>query len=507
MSFLPVVERELRLKSRRSRTYYSRCAMAVVATLMSLGIITVSLSAGRNPTQIGQDLFRASALAAFVFSLLAGITVTADCLSEEKRDGTLGLLFLTDLKGYDVVLGKLVAASLPVFYLLVAAIPVLALPFFLGGVTAGEFWRMAAALLAALFFSLSVGMFVSAISRDSRRAFAAATTMVAALTLAPLLISLRIVSPGTIWTAALAALPGPGLVFLGVDESKYTTMRDGFWRSLFVLLLLSVALLAVASLLLPHAWQDRAVRSRPAASREINAPLRRRQARRKKLLGGNPVVWLAERTRLNTWAAQAFWILIVALWLAGFSALRNRALALPMVFAAVYALHAVVKCWVAWEASRRIAEDKRSGALELLLTTPLGERPVLAGWLIGLKRRFLWPFVTLCALDVHLWWSGESGEWLLAMVAIVGLLLADSYTICWVGLWLGLNARNSTHAFLRTIGQVLMFPWLAFLGVLGIWGVLAHGKNFPPDFPALAIAWFLVSYMLDFGFVAGPFTN
>ena len=31
-------------------------------------------------------------------------SVTADALSSEKRNGTLGLLFLTDLKGYDIVL-------------------------------------------------------------------------------------------------------------------------------------------------------------------------------------------------------------------------------------------------------------------------------------------------------------------------------------------------------------------------------------------------------------------
>ena len=43
---------------------------------------------------------------AFIFCLLAGVFLTADCLSEEKREGTLGLLFLTSLKGYDVVLGK-----------------------------------------------------------------------------------------------------------------------------------------------------------------------------------------------------------------------------------------------------------------------------------------------------------------------------------------------------------------------------------------------------------------
>ena len=63
-----------------------------------------------------------------IYCLFSGRISTADCLSEEKREGTLGLLFLTDLKGYDVVLGKLAATSVSAFYGLLAALPVLAVP-------------------------------------------------------------------------------------------------------------------------------------------------------------------------------------------------------------------------------------------------------------------------------------------------------------------------------------------------------------------------------------------
>src|SRR6184192_1889866 len=154
MTFLPIVERELRLKARRSRTYWLRCGMVLAFAVLSFGILAVDWSTGRNPTEMGQHLFWALSGLAFASALLAGPVVTADCLSEEKREGTLGLLFLTHLKGYDVVLGKLAATSVPVLYCLVAAIPILALPFFFGGVTPGEFWRMTAVLLTTLLFSL-----------------------------------------------------------------------------------------------------------------------------------------------------------------------------------------------------------------------------------------------------------------------------------------------------------------------------------------------------------------
>jgi hypothetical protein len=80
---------------------------------------------------------------AFIWCLFEGPRNTADALSEEKREGTLGLLFLTDLKGYDVVLGKLLATSLTSFYGVLAIVPPLSIPLLLGGVTVGSSgaWR------------------------------------------------------------------------------------------------------------------------------------------------------------------------------------------------------------------------------------------------------------------------------------------------------------------------------------------------------------------------------
>ena len=106
----------------------------------------------------------------YLYCLFAGVFRTADCLSEEKREGTLGLLFLTDLKGYDIVFGKLAATSLNAFYGILALFPVMAIPLLVGGVTIGEFWRVVLVAVNTLFFSLAVGMFCSSISRDERRA-------------------------------------------------------------------------------------------------------------------------------------------------------------------------------------------------------------------------------------------------------------------------------------------------------------------------------------------------
>src|SRR6266513_2901038 len=169
MTFLPIVERELRVAARRRGTYLLRFLLALVALVFWFLLL---VSARSSSAEKGQILFMAIGIIALGFSLLAGVFLTADCLSEEKREGTLGLLFLTELKGYDVVLGKLMATSLHAFYGLLAVLPLLALPLLMGGVTAGEFWRVTVVLIATLLLSLAVGMVVSGFCRETRQAMA-----------------------------------------------------------------------------------------------------------------------------------------------------------------------------------------------------------------------------------------------------------------------------------------------------------------------------------------------
>src|SRR6185436_11451100 len=140
MTLLPVVHRELRVASRELNTYRVRFLAALIPVLFcifSLLIITFL----REPPIPGRNLFYILTWIAFIFVTVTGFCLTADSIAEEKRDATLGLLFLTDLKGYDVVLGKICGAGIRGLYALLATFPVLALPLMMGGSGAGEFAR------------------------------------------------------------------------------------------------------------------------------------------------------------------------------------------------------------------------------------------------------------------------------------------------------------------------------------------------------------------------------
>src|SRR5262245_63312723 len=151
MTFLPIVARELRVASRRRATYWIRIGAAVAVII--IGTFIFLMMQRDSPNYIAKTLFGILTGSAVLYSLLSGIRDTADCLSSEKREGTLGLLFLTDLKGYDVVIGKMAANSLNAFYGVLAVLPMLAVPLLMGGVGLGEFGRIALVTVNTLFFS------------------------------------------------------------------------------------------------------------------------------------------------------------------------------------------------------------------------------------------------------------------------------------------------------------------------------------------------------------------
>src|SRR6266850_6288389 len=154
MTFLPIVARELRVAARKRSTFWLRVVAALVGVVIGIGCLMLTRVGLFGTPSLGSVLFGALTWLSVAAALSAGLFFTSDCLSEEKREGTLGFLFLTDLRGYDVVLGKLLATSLRCGFAFLAIYPVLAITQLMGGVEAGQFWKTLLALTHALFFSL-----------------------------------------------------------------------------------------------------------------------------------------------------------------------------------------------------------------------------------------------------------------------------------------------------------------------------------------------------------------
>ncbi|MBI2946159.1 MAG: ABC transporter permease subunit [Verrucomicrobia bacterium] len=518
MTFLPVVGRELRVASRRRGTYWTRFAAALLAIGLYVWIWIVVGERNYGAT-LASNLFGSLSVLAFGYTLLAGVTLTSDCLSEEKREGTLGLLFLTDLKGYDVVLGKLAATSVHSFYRLLAIFPVLAIPLLLGGLTYAEFWRRVLVLTNTLFFSLCAGCFVSALSRHDRRSMAGTLLVILIITGGlPLLGYIAAFRKGGFHYDPSFLLLSSGYSFALTSDASFKVNPQHFWTSVITTHAFGWAFLVLASALAPYSWQDKAIGEKQARRRERwqrwrfgSAEVRR--AFRTRLLDINPISWLAGRNRLKPAYVLGALALSGCLWLWLFFKYRSDMLDPTAYIPTAILLSLALKFWVASEASRPLNEDRRSGALELLLSAPLSVDEILRGQFLALKRQFGWAVAVIFMADLAMFWGGlndraldSSNFWTLLCLAYMLMFFADLYTLAWLGMWLGLKSRKANWASSGALMRVLVVPSLVFLGLMTTSLLLNFERQFDSENFLLAV-WFVICMASDLYFFLWARTN
>ncbi|HEX3800990.1 MAG TPA: ABC transporter permease subunit [Verrucomicrobiae bacterium] len=495
MTFLPIVERELRLASRRRFTYFSRTIAALIA--IGLGMFVYNDSPGSTgPEQQGRNIFQTLSWLAFIYAFCAG-TATADCISEEKREGTLGLLFLTDLKGYDVVIGKLFATSLNRFYGLVSIFPVLAIPLLMGGVTQGEFWRTALVLANTCLFSLCAGMFVSSISKYPRKAMSATLVLLGIFAFGfPLFQGWT--SRGNAWPRLnhFFEIGTPDSAMVYAPDIVYKTSKDDFWLSVAITQGTCWLMLALASFIVPRSWQDKAASSRKNSLGVNDLNGAERHAVRTQQLDSNAFSWLAGRGRFKH---ALIWLVLIGyagLWLWGAAAGGRDWTSVYGFFLTAVVLNTTLKIWVTSEAGYRLGQDRKSGALELLLSTTLTVPDILRGQMLALRRQFLWPVITILVTEGLLLLAGiqqespgadETVGSVCYAIGITVMLFADLYAMSAMAMWVSLTTKNPNRTTGIVLRWMLLFPWVLIIISLLIFSQVGRSEEW---------LLFLVIYMV-----------
>ena len=331
MSFVPIVIRELLVAARKIGTYRSRFLSSMAGLIVSLLVVLAMEGRGVSSESQGQSLFSALSILGMVYALIVGVRVTADCLSVEKRDGTLGLLFLTDLTGMDVVMGKLAATSLRSIYGLIALFPILAIPLQMGGVTGLAFFQVVLCLLNALFLSLAVGMLVSALSYQDRKAMTAAVLTIAAIAVGPYAVlvyvetlegPVSLILRSIVWFSLAISPISPFLIadsgrLLGFNVGQYVPQAEAYSDLIFGITLVTshtlawVLLLCASRLLISFVRQEG--RStwfesvQQSIDRVVYGDEADRKAHRRKYLDMNAFSWLTSRERLKK---KYMWIFV-----------------------------------------------------------------------------------------------------------------------------------------------------------------------------------------------------
>lgn len=445
MNILPLVMREMHVALRRRSTraiWLSFGAGSMVLVIWAL------LSWTGNPLTAGRTIFEYLAYVAVGIILVLSIFLASDNISRERREGTIHFLFLTDLQGRDVVLGKMAATGLVPAYALVAMFPALATCQLVGGVTFPEFCRMLLGLVMALAFSLSVATAISCWCQTQRQAQFSA--------------------------AGVLLLANPAMLCAWYASPKY------FWHAFFWMGVVSLALVLWSCGFLSATWRREEVvpKSRTAeATRRSRPPLTQ----------SSPVAWLmGPRIRVTPLPLLMAGLLFIAGVIFVMSP-RNFAkwlfAALVMVFVCFQAVLIVRSVYAFYQ-------DRQDGSLELLLGTKLTMEELLDGFYHAMVRRalpLLWLLTICCGLvGVLLHLAGHPN---LSLVpgAMAITLWVSFMSFAWVGLFRSLMSSHPIFAMLQTFGRVVLPP----LGVL-----LFVQFSSRPTATAVLGSWIMATFFL-----------
>ncbi|MGI8964833.1 MAG: hypothetical protein ACR2H1_01960, partial [Limisphaerales bacterium] len=436
--------------------------------------------------------------------------LTADCISREKREGTLGLLFLTPLKALDIILGKGIIHAIRSLTLLIAGIPILTIPFLLGGITRSNVLATLLMDFAALLLSLAAGLLASSLCRQWTRSIILAEIFAGLflyLFFALTLVSLRLVGARSNLFLALEQIIQ--ISFNGYQGMGPTFGLSNFQIYLFFSLMLCAAIflfglvVLFAARRLKKTWQENPPSLRQTRMHKIFCTPRfcvaflRRSNESK--LSRNPIGWLQQYSwsaRLSKWG----WCFIVITFASAFLTYDVR-----FLYPAFGWLKTAILISMAFSAVGSFQREKQNGALELLLVTPLREGQIIFGRLRGIWAQFLPAFAILLLSML----SVESFFWHSAFERNQPVTLTwfcDFVVVPMVGLYFSMRIKTFMGAWLLTCLLTLFLP--SFLIGLGMRILYANGIY--PSYSSDRVVWQVVSLaenllLMFFGIVAARF--
>jgi ABC-type transport system involved in multi-copper enzyme maturation permease subunit len=523
----PIFNREVLTLPRRRKHYLTRSLYLFILWVLALTLWQATFGWGGEPSEgdlayFGGLLFQLLSFLQLTLVLFFSALLAASAVAQEKDRRTFTLLLLTDLRNYEIVLGKLGGSLLQIGALTACALPVLALAMLLGGVSFQQVLLTALILAASGIAAGSLGGLL-ALWREK-------TFQTLALTVLCLVLYFLVVEGvGALagdadgaWRARFN--PFRTLASAVEPETEESLLETPAYSFTAIMCLLAF-LMNTLGLWRLRAWNPRGepiqqpeTAEAGAIESETQALAERRDIHaapgKVRKVWPNPILWREIRTR--GYGAQAFlvkaaYLIVFALivfWVypvATSSAAQQDRLAAAQGLVPAMVLSLLV---VNARAVTAITTERDVNSLELLLVTDLTPREFVFGKLGGIfyntMETVLPPLLLTLAYG---WWGLIGGETL--VYVLISLLVLFAFTAV-IGLHVGLHTVNTRLAIGYSLGTIFFlfvgtliciylilisgrfeYQWTSFIffgviGVGGLWVVIGRAK---PSIAAAIACW------------------
>jgi ABC-type transport system involved in multi-copper enzyme maturation permease subunit len=379
----PVIERELRAALHRRSGTKSRLRVAKIGVAIAVFFMFVSVLIPW--ASWSQNLHLWFFYWGLYLAIAPPIRISLGLFSQERRNRTLELIYLTGVTSGELFLGKLVGGILIASADLLALVPLLALPFLISGISLNLYFATVACLPALFLFCVAAGVLASVLFKDEAAAF---------IFMIFLAVAVNLVIPIPFYLGRVLSGIAPfsdKWLCLSPAYAPYLVMSNfgvagpiAFWRTILAIFAWSGLCLTAAVLFLSRHWREDVRGGVQSAWRGswkawlYGAPSRR-AALKNALLPANPFQWLIQQDRRPVLAGYSAIGLVCAVWLLGWRAWPQTWPSNPNFFLTAMVFIVLVNWLTMFTAARRIGTDRRDGMLELVLTTPASPEEIVDG--------------------------------------------------------------------------------------------------------------------------------
>lgn len=502
----PILEKEMRVASRRRRNYVLR--LGYIALLMLLVVLfwaAVNRGMSGNPLHLSYELPRMGKAItmvlvwfAFIVSHLIAIVLLSTSVSDEIYKRTLGVLMTTSVSSLQIVMGKLLSKLLQIALLLAILLPVLAIVRVFGGVSWDYVIHSAAVTGCSVLFCSSLTLLLSIFSR---RAYWVILLTLIALGVLFLLLPLAFAAfcddvlnlSERVWVPILGYINPPVMMLLltdRMDDPSGSAMMMSVkpWIHYAVMVGASAACLLVAMVFVRRAALRQAVgdggsrrreklagrqavqelRTQPGVATIVAGipavqgapiPIRPHEDRTIRRVGDWPVLWKEIRAPLFDGKWKVIGAVLFALALLASYACVGRDLADGGVQAAyVCILTIFATLCTAIVAATSITSEREARSWEVLLASGVGDWQIVLGKFSGAVRRSL-PAWSLLAGHLAIFVAIGCLDW--PVLLLVGMTASFVVVfLCGSGLLFSALMKHSTSAVVLNLLTPLAL-WLA----------------------------------------------
>jgi ABC-type transport system involved in multi-copper enzyme maturation permease subunit len=494
---MPLLVKELTEMAARRRTYVLRVLYALALyVVFALDLwsrarrtayydpLTAYLGYGRDIFDLLTE-FQLGAILFFLPALMCGR------ITQEKERDSLVLLFLTELRPWEIVLQKYIGGLAPMFSFVLLSLPLAGVAYAFGGV---ESMTLAGDWAGLLVLCLEVGAFALLCSAWCRTTVGALLTtylLGAAIYFGPkvLLGAVVLSSPaGTVrhWTANLRS-ERPWELLVPVQSAVSNELLGTY--GLFPALALTGIFLVLARCFLVRrasvpprnflprvfAWLDATMKR---ANRLTGGVMLMREGA--SLPGDAPVVWRENRRRglgklphiVRLLCVIEIPPVLMCMWV-----VQDYEPNWPGLVVAAGGIAVVAILILATAAANSLVSERVGQTLDVLLTTPLSAKQIVRQKERAL-RRLEWvlavPLLTVLVCQAYLRW-GTPDDRLLHLASALLAVAIYLPMITWLSLWIGLRARPRFRAIITVLGilafwmVILPFTILSVMGLMSFW--------------------------------------